>query len=117
MEPGKDLGRASQRYLCPARQLLQRCCCCFHARRNQYEVRVEALCQLKKAHIDTAIRDLKEVPQLLRVRLEAAINEEASAATLHEHLPKIRPIILDLLRGLREKQDQHHLVQCLQKKT
>ena len=56
---------------------------------------------------DCAFRDLREVPALLRVRLEAAINEEASAATLNEHLPKIRPIILDLLRGLREKQDQH----------
>lgn len=52
-------------------------------------------------------RDLKEIPQLLRIRLEAAINEEASTATLNEHLPKIRPIILDLLRGLREKQDRH----------
>lgn len=40
MEPGKDLGRASQRYLRPARQLLQCCCCCFYARRNQYEVRI-----------------------------------------------------------------------------
>lgn len=62
-------------------------------------------------------RDLKEVPQLLRVRLEAAINEEASAATLHEHLPKIRPIILDLLRGLREKQDQHQAMLAVQART
>jgi hypothetical protein len=52
-------------------------------------------------------RDLKEVPSLLRVRLEDAINEEASRETLNKHLPKIRPIVLELLRGLRQKQEQH----------
>lgn len=54
-----------------------------------------------------ANRDLKEVPALLRTRLEDAINEEASRETLNKHLPRIRPIVLELLRGLRQKQEQH----------
>lgn len=44
---------------------------------------------------------------MLRVRLEDAINEDASRETLNKHLPRIRPIVLDLLRGLRQKQEQH----------
>lgn len=44
---------------------------------------------------------------MLRTRLEDAINEEASRETLNKHLPRIRPIVLELLRGLRQKQEQH----------
>ncbi|CAG8545341.1 6948_t:CDS:10 [Diversispora eburnea] len=44
------------------------------------------------------------IPQELRVCLEKTLTEEASPATLEQHLPSIKEIIVSLLQGLKAKQ-------------
>jgi hypothetical protein len=48
--------------------------------------------------------DLGNVPELLRTVLEETLSYEASQEKLDEYLPRIREIIINLLRGLKEKQ-------------
>ncbi|CAH7666893.1 actin interacting protein 3-domain-containing protein [Phakopsora pachyrhizi] len=48
--------------------------------------------------------DLNSVPDDLRVCLEAALSEDATPATLDQHLPQIRQIVVHLLQGLKAKQ-------------
>lgn len=50
------------------------------------------------------MNDLNSVPDDLRTCLEAALSEEASPATLDQHLPQIRQIVVHLLQGLKVKQ-------------
>ncbi|OZJ02336.1 hypothetical protein BZG36_04591 [Bifiguratus adelaidae] len=48
--------------------------------------------------------DLVEVPDNLRETLNACLRESPSAATLEQHLPTIRDVIIRLLQGLKRKQ-------------
>ncbi|KAI9820153.1 MAG: Bud site selection protein 6 [Phylliscum demangeonii] len=54
--------------------------------------------------VDTA--DLGNVPELLRAILEEALSQEASPASLDRYLPRIRDIIINLLHGLKRKQQK-----------
>ncbi|CAE6441121.1 unnamed protein product [Rhizoctonia solani] len=53
--------------------------------------------------------DLMSVPDDLRVILEQALAEEASAENLELYLPSVRTIIKNLLHGLRAKQHDYKL--------
>lgn len=55
-------------------------------------------------NVDT--RDLGNVPEDLRNILEATLSQEASAESLEKYLPKIRDIIVNLLHGLKRKQQK-----------
>ncbi|KAM0201726.1 hypothetical protein ACHAPQ_007641 [Fusarium lateritium] len=55
-------------------------------------------------HVDTS--DLGNVPDLLRHILEATLSQEASAESLEKYLPRIRDIIINLLHGLKRKQQK-----------
>ncbi|KAF2742458.1 AIP3-domain-containing protein, partial [Sporormia fimetaria CBS 119925] len=48
--------------------------------------------------------DLGNVPELLRGILEETLSQEASQASLDNFLPRIRDIIINLLQGLKKKQ-------------
>jgi hypothetical protein len=54
--------------------------------------------------VDTA--DLGNVPELLRGILEETLSQEASQASLDNFLPRIRDIIINLLHGLKKKQQR-----------
>lgn len=55
-------------------------------------------------NVDTS--DLGNVPELLRHILEATLSQEASAESLEKYLPRIRDIIINLLHGLKRKQQK-----------
>ncbi|KAK5988636.1 Bud site selection protein 6 [Cladobotryum mycophilum] len=55
-------------------------------------------------NVDTS--DLGNVPDLLRTILEATLSQEASAESLEKYLPRIRDIIINLLHGLKRKQQK-----------
>ncbi|KAK3722776.1 Bud site selection protein 6 [Vermiconidia calcicola] len=54
--------------------------------------------------VDTS--DLGPVPDLLRAILEDTLSQEASQASLDKFLPRIRDIIINLLHGLKKKQQR-----------
>lgn len=54
--------------------------------------------------VDTG--DLGPVPDLLRGILEETLSQEASQASLDRFLPRIRDIIINLLHGLKKKQQR-----------
>lgn len=54
--------------------------------------------------VDT--QDLGNVPELLRAILEETLSQEASQASLDRFLPRIRDIIINLLHGLKKKQQR-----------
>ncbi|KAK3493354.1 AIP3-domain-containing protein [Neurospora crassa] len=56
--------------------------------------------------INVDIDDLGNVPEMLRTILEATLSQEASAESLEKYLPKIRDIIINLLHGLKRKQQK-----------
>lgn len=56
--------------------------------------------------INVDIDDLGNVPELLRSILEATLSQEASAESLEKYLPRIRDIIINLLHGLKRKQQK-----------
>lgn len=55
-------------------------------------------------NVDTS--DLGNVPELLRHILEATLSQEASVESLEKYLPRIRDIIINLLHGLKKKQQK-----------
>lgn len=55
-------------------------------------------------NVDT--RDLGNVPEDLRNILESTLSQEASVESLERYLPKIRDIIINLLHGLKRKQQK-----------
>ena len=55
-------------------------------------------------NVDT--RDLGNVPEDLRNILESTLSQEASVESLEKYLPKIRDIIINLLHGLKRKQQK-----------
>ncbi|KAH7311659.1 actin interacting protein 3-domain-containing protein [Stachybotrys elegans] len=56
--------------------------------------------------INVDVSDLGNVPDLLRHILEATLSQEASAESLEKYLPRIRDIIINLLQGLKRKQQK-----------
>src|SRR5436190_9617675 len=50
--------------------------------------------------------DLGNVPDLLRGILEDTLSQEASPQSLDKYLPRIRDIIINLLHGLKRKQQR-----------
>ncbi|KAF2117515.1 actin interacting protein 3-domain-containing protein [Lophiotrema nucula] len=54
--------------------------------------------------VDT--QDLGNVPELLRGILEETLSQEASQSSLDRFLPRIRDIIINLLHGLKKKQQR-----------
>jgi hypothetical protein len=64
-------------------------------------------------HVDT--QDLGNVPEDLRNILEATLSQEASAESLEKYLPKIRDIIVNLLHGLKRKQQKLRQKQAREK--
>ncbi|PSN68589.1 AIP3-domain-containing protein [Corynespora cassiicola Philippines] len=54
--------------------------------------------------VDT--QDLGNVPELLRGILEETLSQEASQTSLDNFLPRIRDIIINLLHGLKKKQQR-----------
>jgi len=54
--------------------------------------------------VDT--QDLGNVPELLRGILEETLSQEASQSSLDNFLPRIRDIIINLLHGLKKKQQR-----------
>lgn len=55
-------------------------------------------------NVDTT--DLGNVPELLRHILESTLSQEASVESLEKYLPRIRDIIINLLQGLKRKQQK-----------
>lgn len=55
-------------------------------------------------NVDTS--DLGNVPELLRDILESTLSQEASIESLEKYLPRIRDIIINLLHGLKRKQQK-----------
>lgn len=55
-------------------------------------------------NVDTS--DLGNVPDLLRNILESTLSQEASVESLEKYLPQIRDIIINLLHGLKRKQQR-----------
>ncbi|KAI0102420.1 bud site selection protein 6 [Nemania sp. FL0031] len=55
-------------------------------------------------NVDTS--DLGNVPESLRHILEATLSQEASIESLEKYLPRIRDIIINLLHGLKRKQQK-----------
>jgi len=55
-------------------------------------------------NVDTS--DLGNVPDLLRNILESTLSQEASSESLEKYLPRIRDIIINLLHGLKRKQQK-----------
>ena len=56
--------------------------------------------------IGVDVSDLGPVPDLLRQILEDTLSQEASQASLDRYLPRIRDIIINLLHGLKKKQQK-----------
>lgn len=55
--------------------------------------------------LSPACRELAHIPDDLRACLETALGEEPSPTSLDQYLPKIKEIIINLLQGLRQKQN------------
>ncbi|KAH6646726.1 actin interacting protein 3-domain-containing protein, partial [Truncatella angustata] len=55
-------------------------------------------------NVDTS--DLGNVPENLRHILESTLSQEASTESLEKYLPRIRDIIINLLHGLKRKQQK-----------
>lgn len=55
-------------------------------------------------NVDTS--DLGNVPEMLRHILEATLSQEATQESLEKYLPRIRDIIINLLHGLKRKQQK-----------
>lgn len=53
--------------------------------------------------------DLEDTPNDLRNILERALGEEASVVSLDKFLPRIREIIINLLQGVKRKQQIHRI--------
>lgn len=66
-------------------------------------------------NVDT--RDLGNVPEDLRNILEATLSQEASAESLEKYLPRIRDIIVNLLHGLKRKQQKLRQKQAREKEN
>ncbi|EOO01875.1 putative actin interacting protein 3 protein [Phaeoacremonium minimum UCRPA7] len=64
-------------------------------------------------NVDTS--DLGNVPELLRNILEATLSQEASVESLEKYLPRIRDIIINLLHGLKRKQQKLRQKQAREK--
>lgn len=58
------------------------------------------------AAINVETNDLGNVPELLRHILESTLSQEASVESLEKYLPRIRDIIINLLHGLKRKQQK-----------
>lgn len=58
------------------------------------------------ASINVDTSDLGNVPELLRTILESTLSQEASVESLERYLPRIRDIIINLLHGLKRKQQK-----------
>ncbi|KAN0112816.1 AIP3 domain containing protein [Hyaloscypha variabilis] len=56
--------------------------------------------------INVDVSDLGNVPELLRHILESTLSQEASVDSLEKYLPRIRDIIINLLHGLKRKQQK-----------
>jgi len=56
--------------------------------------------------INVDVEDLGNVPEKLRNILEATLSQEASVESLEKYLPRIRDIIINLLHGLKRKQQK-----------
>ena len=56
--------------------------------------------------IGVEVTDLGNVPDLLRTILEDTLSQEASPQSLDRYLPRIRDIIINLLHGLKRKQQR-----------
>ncbi|KAI9711423.1 MAG: hypothetical protein M1812_007168 [Candelaria pacifica] len=56
--------------------------------------------------INVETSDLGPVPDLLRGILEETLSQEASSESLDRYLPRIRDIIINLLHGLKRKQQR-----------
>jgi len=56
--------------------------------------------------INVETQDLGNVPENLRHILEATLSQEASTESLEKYLPRIRDIIINLLHGLKRKQQK-----------
>lgn len=56
--------------------------------------------------IGVETNDLGPVPDLLRAILEDTLSQEANQASLDKYLPRIRDIIINLLHGLKKKQQR-----------
>lgn len=56
--------------------------------------------------INVDVADLGNVPELLRTILESTLSQEASVESLEKYLPRIRDIIINLLHGLKRKQQK-----------
>ena len=56
--------------------------------------------------IGVDVSDLGPVPDLLRQILEDTLSQEASQTSLDRYLPRIRDIIINLLHGLKKKQQK-----------
>ena len=56
--------------------------------------------------IGVDVSDLGPVPDLLRTILEETLSQEANQASLDRFLPRIRDIIINLLHGLKKKQQK-----------
>lgn len=56
--------------------------------------------------INVETSDLGNVPELLRHILESTLSQEASVESLEKYLPRIRDIIINLLHGLKRKQQK-----------
>ncbi|KAI9892262.1 MAG: Bud site selection protein 6 [Vezdaea aestivalis] len=56
--------------------------------------------------IGVEVSDLGNVPDLLRSILEDTLSQDASPASLDRYLPRIRDIIINLLHGLKRKQQR-----------
>ncbi|KAK4455131.1 actin interacting protein 3-domain-containing protein [Podospora aff. communis PSN243] len=66
-------------------------------------------------NVDTS--DLGNVPELLRSILESTLSQEASVESLEKYLPKIRDIIINLLHGLKRKQQKLRQKQAREKEN
>ncbi|KAI8630974.1 bud site selection protein 6 [Xylariaceae sp. FL1651] len=66
-------------------------------------------------NVDTS--DLGNVPESLRHILEATLSQEASTESLEKYLPRIRDIIINLLHGLKRKQQKLRQKQSREKES
>ncbi|KAI1329369.1 bud site selection protein 6 [Xylariaceae sp. FL0255] len=66
-------------------------------------------------NVDTS--DLGNVPESLRHILEATLSQEASTESLEKYLPRIRDIIINLLHGLKRKQQKLRQKQSKEKEA
>ncbi|KAK0634476.1 actin interacting protein 3-domain-containing protein [Bombardia bombarda] len=66
-------------------------------------------------NVDTS--DLGNVPELLRDILESTLSQEASVESLERYLPRIRDIIINLLHGLKRKQQKLRQKQAREKEN